>query len=67
MDWNYIFDDAKFYGVEIAELIAYVLLVAGVAVAVEAVVDRIRGRKASSTASQQGANRAPDSRPVHGR
>jgi len=67
MDWNYIFDDAKFYGIEVAELLAYVLLVAVVAMAVEAVIDRIRGRKTPNTASQQSASREPDSRPVHGR
>lgn len=65
MDWNYIFDDAKFYGIEVAELLAYVLLVAGVAMAVEAVIDRIRGKKGQSPAAQPA--RAPDGRPAHGR
>jgi hypothetical protein len=59
MDWNYILGDAEFYGIEVAELLAYVLLVAGVAIAVETVIDRIRGRKApaSPTAQGRGAER----------
>jgi hypothetical protein len=67
MDWNWVMDDAKFYGIEVAELLAYVLLVAAVAVAIEAIVDRIRGKKATPTAaSQRTPERTSDGRPVHG-
>ncbi|MGE5538558.1 MAG: hypothetical protein ACM30I_08055 [Gemmatimonas sp.] len=62
MDWNWLIGDAEFYSIQISELIAYVLLVAGVVVAIETIVGRIRGRKA---ADAQAADRAAG-RHAHG-
>jgi hypothetical protein len=67
MDWNYILGDAEFYGVEVVELLAYVLVVAGIIMVIESIVDRIRGRRPGQPAAPQPTpSRAPDHRPLHG-
>jgi len=38
MDWAYVWSDVEFYGRSVSELVAYVLLIAGVIAGIEWVV-----------------------------